>query len=293
METRAFGSTGLRVSALGFGAGQIGGDALSEDDAGRLLNEVLDAGVTLFDTARSYGRSEERIGRHLAHRRDAFVLSTKCGYGVAGVPDWTYDAVARGVDEALARLRTDRIDVMHLHSCPRETLERGDVVRALEDARRAGKIRAAAYSGENEALDYAVDCGAFQSIQCSVNLFDERALDGAIARAAARGMGVIGKRPLANAPWRFAERPVGEYCEAYWERMQSLVPDLRDPDWPSLALRFAAFAPGVSCVIAGTASRRHLESNVAIAREGALPARVAESLRAWFRANDRGWRGEI
>ena len=73
METRAFGNTGLRVSVLGFGAGHVGGDDLSEGEASRLLNEVLDLGVTLIDTARSYGLSEERVGRHLAHRRDAFV----------------------------------------------------------------------------------------------------------------------------------------------------------------------------------------------------------------------------
>src|SRR4051794_27844993 len=111
MAPRDFGTTGLRVSPLGFGAGQIGDDAWSEDDVGRLLNEVVDHGVTLVDTARSYGRSEERIGRHLAHRRRDFVLSTKGGYGVEGAADWSYDAVARGIDESLGRMRTDVIDV--------------------------------------------------------------------------------------------------------------------------------------------------------------------------------------
>src|SRR5579872_6093374 len=98
MITRDFGRTGLRVSALGFGAGQIGGDDLSDAEAERLLLGALDLGVTLIDTARSYGRSEERIGRLLAHRRRDFALSTKGGYGVDGVADWTYDAVARGID---------------------------------------------------------------------------------------------------------------------------------------------------------------------------------------------------
>ena len=60
----------------------VGSDALSEADAGRLLNAALDAGISLIDTARSYGLAEERIGRHLANRRDEYVLSTKVGYGV-------------------------------------------------------------------------------------------------------------------------------------------------------------------------------------------------------------------
>jgi aryl-alcohol dehydrogenase-like predicted oxidoreductase len=297
METRAFGSSGLRVSVLGFGAGQIGGDELSDADAERLLAGALDFGITLIDTARSYGRAEERIGRLLAHRRRDFVLSTKGGYGVEGVGDWTYDAVARGIDEALGRLRTDAIDVFHLHSCPRDTLERGEVVRALDDARHAGKIRVAAYSGENEALDYAATCPSFGSVQCSVNLADQRSLSGAIARARERGLGVIGKRPIANAAWRFTERPRGDYAEVYWERLQSLLPTLRSHDpnaaWGELALRFSAFAPGVSSVIVGTKSLDHLRANVAIVGQGPNAATVDESFRAWFRASDRDWVGQV
>lgn len=69
MERRAFGGTGLVVPALGFGAMQAGSPLLPDDAAGRLLHQALDLGLTLIDTARSYGLSEERIGRHLARRR--------------------------------------------------------------------------------------------------------------------------------------------------------------------------------------------------------------------------------
>jgi len=291
---RDFGKTGLRVSALGFGAGQIGDDAWGEDDVGRLLNEVVDLGVTLIDTARSYGRSEERIGRHLAHRRRDFVLSTKGGYGVEGAADWSSEAVARGIDEALGRMRTDVIDVFHLHSCDRATLERGEVVRALDDARNAGKIRILAYSGENDALDFAVDCGAFGAVQCSVNVADQRSLDGPLARAAARGLGVIGKRPIANAAWRFAERPVGDYAEVYWERLRAMeiAPPAGTP-WPEMALRFSAFAPGVSSVIVGTRDVHHVRSNAALVDRGALPAELVASIRRAFREHDRDWVGQV
>jgi aryl-alcohol dehydrogenase-like predicted oxidoreductase len=293
MQLRDFGATGLRFSALGFGAGAIGGGDLSDDDAGRLLNEVVDLGVTLIDTARSYGQSEERIGRHLAHRRRDLVLSTKGGYGVDGVPDWTYDAVARGIDDALRRLRTDVIDVFHLHSCDRETLARGDVVRALEDARSAGKIRVAAYSGENDALDHAVDA-AFGAIQCSVSLADQRSLAGAVARAEARGIGVIAKRPIANAAWRFAERPRGDYAEVYWERLR--VMELAPPDgmpWAELALRFSAFAPGVGAVIVGSARAAHVRDNAGVLAKGPLPAALEARVRRAFHRHDRGWIGQV
>jgi len=111
---------------------------LPEEAAARLLNHALDLGLTLIDTARSYGLSEERIGRHLARRRDEFVLSTKVGYGIDGIPDWTYDCVVAGVDAARARLRTDVIDIVHLHSCGPGLLEAGEVARALADCAAAG-----------------------------------------------------------------------------------------------------------------------------------------------------------
>jgi aryl-alcohol dehydrogenase-like predicted oxidoreductase len=149
MLQRPFGSTGLTVSALGFGAGQIGGSDLTEDEAARILGAALDLGVTFFDTAPSYGLSEERIGRHLSHRRREIVLSTKGGYGVDGVADWTGEVITRGIEAALGRLRTDAIDVFHLHSCDAATHARDDIRRALEEARRAGKIRVAAYSARS------------------------------------------------------------------------------------------------------------------------------------------------
>ena len=296
METRAFGKTGLRVSVLGFGAGHVGGGEISEDDAGRLLNEALDLGITLIDTAPSYGASEERIGRHLAHRRDDFVLSTKGGYGVPGVADWSAEVITRGVDQALSRMKTDRIDVFHLHSCPRDVLERGDVVEALARARDAGKIQVAAYSGENEALAWAIESGGFGSVQCSVNLCDQGVLENALPACEACGLGVIAKRPIANAAWRFAQRPMGDYAEVNWERLRSMSLETGGMEWLELALRFAAHAPGVASSIVGTRDVAHLRHNAELVAKGPLPMRLFYDIRAEYtlRALESGgWRGEI
>jgi aryl-alcohol dehydrogenase-like predicted oxidoreductase len=146
---RGFGDTGLVVSPLGFGAGEIGDAQLDEHEAETLLRTAVELGVTLIDTARSYGLSEQRIGRYLAPIRDRVVLSTKIGYGIDGVPDWTAECIARGIERALGLLATDRIDIVHLHSCPVEILARGEVIAALLAARDAGKLRCAAYSGDN------------------------------------------------------------------------------------------------------------------------------------------------
>lgn len=293
MDHRPFGNTGVTVPILGFGAGHIGDPAMEEAEAGRLLHGALDLGVTLIDTARSYGLSEERIGRHLAGRRDEFVLSTKVGYGIPGYEDWTGPVIVAGVDAALGRLRTDRIDVVHLHSCPIDVLERGDVVAALQATVATGKVRVAAYSGDNAPLEWAITSGAFGSIEVSVNLVDQRAIERALPAAGERGLGVIAKRPAANAPWRFAERPAAGDIALYWERWHALGLDPGPYDWTELSLRFAAWQEGVHCAIVGTSRLEHLRRNVEQVGKGPLPTEMVEAIRAAFRLHGAGWEGQI
>ena len=276
---RAFGNTGLTVSAIGLGAGPLGDAALAEADVGSLLHGAVDRGVTLIDTARGYGLSEERIGRHLGARRHELVLSTKVGYGIPGVPDWTGRCILAGVDAALARLRTDVIDLVFLHSCPLDVLERGEVIEALHQAQRAGKLRVPGYSGDNAELAWAVRSGAFGAIETSVNLVDGWSLANVLPEAQRRGLGVIAKRPLANAPWRYRERPTRDDLRVYWDRFQALGVDPRGLSWPALALRFVAAQPLVHSALVGTTRLAHLEEDLALFADGPLEAEVEGAIR--------------
>ena len=293
LPRRPLGRTGLTVSLLGLGAGRIGGPETGDADVDRLLGTAAELGVTLVDTARSYGASEERLGRALQGRRQAFVLSTKLGYGVPGVPDWTGASVEGGVDGALQRLRTEVIDVVHLHSCPREVLERGEVIDALHRAVLAGKVRVAAYSGENEALAWAVRSGAFGSIQCSVSLVDQGVLSVTAPEAAARGLGVLAKRPLGNAPWRFDQRPEAQDVAEAWERFRALALDPAGEPWDALAARFSAFAPGVSSILLGTATPAHLISVARALGDGPLPPETVSAIQAAHARVGPAWPGRI
>lgn len=290
---RPLGATGLTVSPLGFGAGGIGDPATPEDEVARLLGAALDLGFSLIDTARSYGLSEERIGRHIGRRRKEFVLSTKVGYGVPGVADWTGPAVAAGIDAALVKLRTEVLDVVHLHSCPLDVLRNGGVVGPLRRAVDAGKVRAVAYSGDNAPLEWAALEGPFDCLQTSVNLFDQRGLEHAVPAAAARGIGVIAKRALGNAPWRFASRPAGNEAEPYWDRMVAMrLPDFGiAPD--ELAIRFSAFAPGVATALVASGSPNHLRAVAGAVAKGPLPGDVVRAIRAAFRLHGAAWEGRI
>ncbi|WP_309572868.1 aldo/keto reductase [Deinococcus sp.] len=297
MEQREFGNTGLKVSVLGLGTGQIGDARHSEDLAGTLMNRALDYGVTLVDTARGYGLSEERIGRHLSWRRDDFILSSKGGYGVDGANDWTPGAIRLGIEQALARLHVDWIDIFHLHSCPLDVLHRGELLGALDDAREAGLIRVAAYSGDNDALHHAATSGRFGSVETSVNLADQWSAQQILPLARGAGLGVIAKRPIANAAWQYAERPAGQYAETYWERLGILdlngVRQGAGLEWDEFALRFSAYTPGVHCAIVGTASIDNLERDIQLAQKGPLPLDVLTHVQAAWDAHGKGWGGEI
>ncbi len=292
MIRRDFGRTGLRVSVLGLGAGQIGQDFVTERLAADVIDTALGVGITLIDTARGYGTSEEHLGALLGSRRDQVVLSTKGGYGVDGISDWTPEAVRRGIDQSLARLRTDRIDIYHLHSCPMTPTLRDDLIAVLHESRDAGKVLVPAYSGDNQHLAAAIGSHGFGSIETSVNIADQWSLHHAIMDAVALGLGVIAKRPGANNVWRYSERPVGVYGETYWRRLHQLAYEVdMAPD--EFALRFAAFAPGVSSAIVGTADPGHVRRNAELVARGPLPSDVMLHVDQRWREVGSDWSGEV
>jgi aryl-alcohol dehydrogenase-like predicted oxidoreductase len=206
MERRAFGRTGMHVAALGFGAAEIGFENTDDHTVNRLLAEALDLGVNVIDTAAMYLDSEEKIGRYLRGNRDRVMLFTKCGRHpssrnalsgllalVRGKPRksfvgadehdplvWHPRVLERNIEQSLFRLKTDRIDLIQLHTCSEVILRRGEVIEVLQRARQAGKVRHIGYSGDGEAALFAVRCGHFEALQTSINVADQDVQFGAI-----------------------------------------------------------------------------------------------------------------
>ena len=131
MQRHSFGKTGLEVSILGFGGAPVGFLETEQREVTEILNNLLDQGVNLIDTAAGYDGSEVMIGKTISHRRDDFILVSKCGRAMDGIVGeaWSAACVTNTVDRALARLQTDHLDVMLLHSCDLETLQRGRRLR--------------------------------------------------------------------------------------------------------------------------------------------------------------------
>ena len=308
MEYRTLGRTGLRVSILGFGGSELGWDKVPQGDVDRLLGSALDAGLNVLDTATCYFDSEEKLGRALAGRpRDGYHLFTKCGHA-AGLPfeDWTPEVVAPSVERSLRRLGTDHVDLVQLHSCAAETLRRGDLIDALQRVRDAGKTRFIGYSGDGEDARYAVACGAFDTLQTSLNLADQEPRHLTLPLARARGMGVIAKRPLANVAWRIGRPPEDGhedtvldkqgYGDTYAHRLQKLDYGFLEGELQeavAMALRFTLSVEGVHTAIVGTTRPGRWEQNARHLAAGPLPPDVFEAITArWDEVAEPDWTGQ-
>jgi aryl-alcohol dehydrogenase-like predicted oxidoreductase len=304
MTRQPFGKTGYTVSVLGFGSAPAAYLGADQQRWGKLLNLMLDAGVNVIDTAASYPGSEEMIARTVGHRRNEFVLVSKCGGKLPDMPDtaWSPELIAKTVDRSLANLNTDHIDVMLLHSCSLEKLQSGGVIEPLLEARDAGKIRFVGYSGDNEPAAYAATLPDIAVMEISVNITDQVNIDKVLPACRQNNLGVLAKRPIANAAWKEITDQQGlyrNYAKTYTDRLaqMKLTPaDLGFPPdaWPEIALRFTLSVPGVHCAIIGTQNPENAKANIALAGKGALPDEVMTKIRdAFKRANPNGtWTGQ-
>ena len=307
MKKVTFGKTGLEVSILGFGAGPIGYLNTDRERVGNILNLLLDAGVNVIDTAASYLGAEEAIGNSVAHRRREYVLVSKCGQSFPDLPGeaWSAQVISATIDRSLRRLKTERLDVMLLHSCDLATLKKGEAVGALVKARDAGKIRFAGYSGDNEAAAYAAGLPELAVIEMSISIADQANLDAVLPIARRNNLGVIAKRPIANAAWKDPSDQPGmyaNYASEYHRRLKAMninpaelgLPADPAEAWPELALRFTLSHPGVHTAIIGTTNPQNARANIAAAERGPLPPEVVQRIREAFHNADpqRQWKGQ-
>lgn len=289
----------MKVSRLGVGLSEIGSLSLDQTaSAARVLNTALDNGINFFDTAACYGNSEELVGRAVGERRNEFFLSTKAGH-VAGDyvgRSWTAETVRDSIERSLRRLQTDHLDVVHLHSCGIQVLERGDVIQALQDAKQAGKTRYIGYSGDNESAVWAVESGLFDTLQTSYNLVDQQARGQLLPRAEEQGMGIIAKRPIANAAWG-AETSPSSYADEYHRRAQIMADEGPIPGAPAdpilLALSFTLGHEAIDTAIVGTTNPEHMGANIRLVERALrIPEEANEELRRRFDELGAGWSQE-
>lgn len=285
LTKRTLGRTGLEVTQLGYGAMEVrgsriwGGRPVTEAQADSILNAVLDAGINFIDTANDYGRSEEFIGKFLSHRRDEFVLATKCGCTVVHKDEntddtphiWTRENLFRGLHESLERMKTDYVDIMQLHNPSVEQTEQGDLVAALQEMKQQGKVRWIGCSSTLPHITTYIASGVFDVFQIPYSGL-ERQHENIISDAARNGAGIIDRGGVARG-----EPGVGLGGGDRWAKFDAAnLDELREEGESRTAflLRFLLSHPDIHTTIVGTLIPDHLRENVAIAERGPLSAEV-------------------
>ncbi|NJD18440.1 MAG: aldo/keto reductase [Gemmatimonadetes bacterium] len=298
MEYRAFGSTDLTVSAVGFGAWAIGGPAMAgstaigwgpTDDAESrdALRRAFEEGITFYDTADFYGlgRSERLIGEVFGNSRDV-VVATKVGHRIAGDGSLFVDYSGRWIREAcqasLKRLGRDAIDLYQLHSARMAHLEQGECIEAMERLREEGLIRHWGLSlntfSPGPEAGFLLDRGLGSGLQLVLNLLNRRALP-VVERARQAGVGVIARMALQfglltgtmprgrtftegdHRAFRLNDEIIGKtlaLLEPFWRERAEV-----GVTPTQAALTYAASVPGVSTVIPGIRTPAQAEQNAA------------------------------
>lgn len=291
LERRTFGRTGLEVTALGYGAMELRGPRiwsgrdLTDDQADRILNAVLDAGINFIDTAYDYGRSEEYIGRFISRRRDEYYLATKCGCTVVDAGDhdetphvWTRENITVRLEESLRRMKTDYVDLLQLHNPSVEQVEQGDLVQVLKDLQAAGKTRWIGCSSTLPHLATYVAWGVFDAFQIPYSALERRHEEW-ISRASETGAGIIIRGGVARgAPDDAGLGAIDRW--AVWEKAS--LDELWSPGESRTAflLRYTLSHPGLDTTIVGTLQPEHLQQNIEQAMAGPLsPDIYAEAKR--------------
>src|SRR5437588_7081327 len=299
MEKRRLGKTDMDVSVLGFGGAEIGFESASPEAVEKLLKSALDAGLNVVDTGECYRGSEELIGQAVSDRREDFYLFTKCGHphGMESSANWSQASLLQSIERSLRRLKTDRLDIVQLHSCSESELRKGEASKALQTARERGYTRYIGYSGDSRAAHFAVECGAFDTLQVSISIADQEAIELTVPLAREKQMGVIAKRPVANVAWKTGHRPMDSYHHEYWERLRKLNYDfLQRSDQEkaiAIALRFTLSVPGVHTAIVGTTKPERGQENARLLESRPLHQNEYNAIRErWDVIAPKTWIGQ-
>jgi aryl-alcohol dehydrogenase-like predicted oxidoreductase len=298
IETRPLGRTGTDVTILGYGAmelrGAPRGPAIEDEEAGRVLNAVLDGGINLIDTSIDYGRSEELIGKFIGHRRDEYFLASKCGCPlnpsqVATPPfahDYSEQNIRAGIERSLLRLGTDRLDLLQVHMSPsRAQMETDHTIGTLLALRDEGKVRFIGMSGILPNLTDHIAMGVFDVFQIPYSVV-QREHEDLITAAVDAGAGTLIRggaargAPADDKGWQ--QGPLGLAEGEGKRRWESAGIDdlLGDMGRLEFVLRFTLSHPGLSSTIVGTSNVDHLRANLAFAEKGPLPSDVYASVKS-------------
>ncbi len=304
MEYVTLGRTGLSVSVMGLGAGghsRLGQQTgRSEAESVALVQRALELGVNFIDTAEAYG-TEAIVGRAMEGQpRDQVILSTKKTITRDGEVI-TADELARGLEASLQRLRTDYVDIYHLHGVREQHYDtaRDRLVPALQKLREQGKLRflgiTEAFSADpgHHMLSRAVQDDCWDVVMVGFNILNQSARERVLVHTNAKQIGVLAMFAVRQALSR-PEKLRQTIAELLQQRLVDAgTVDQNDPlgflvqdgsalSIPDAAYRFCRAEPGIHVVLSGTGNVQHLEENIASILRPPLPERHRQQLMQMF-----------
>ena len=280
MHYRELGKTGVKVSEIGMGCNRLGGESMTPEGWVALVSYALDLGVTVFDTAPSYGwgKSEETLGQAIGNRGDVLIASKVSRDRESGEKDFSPERMLASVEASLQRLQRDCIDILQLHSPSLEDLETYAWAEAMDRLKAQGKIRFAGVSINDAASGrWLLERGLVQELQVAYNMIDPQVGQEVFPLAQAQGVGILVRMPMARGilTGKFApgqEVDAGHRAALMGERVPDMVEKAEDfrplaeeagitmGQW---ALRYSITPAAVSAAIPGARTRQQLEQNVA------------------------------
>ncbi|MEC3878593.1 aldo/keto reductase [Parapedobacter sp. 10938] len=292
MRKRPLGSTGIQVSEIAFGGVEIGmpyGIGKNEmphpQESIGLLREAFASGINFFDTARLYGQSEQLMGKAFSGIRNDIVLCTKCVHfkkddGTIPKVKELHRIVHQSLQESLAALQTDYIDVFMLHLADLEILSNEDVLRIFSDLRTSGCVRTIGVSVYTaEETQYAIHSGAWDVIQLPFNLLNQQ--HGRYFRDAYElGIGIVVRSALMQGLLSDGVSPSHEALQPVNERILQYREIARANQWglAEMATKFALDVPQVSAVLVGIDRMDYLQEALAVANGKEMPAALHGAL---------------
>jgi len=315
MEYRNFGKDHIRISEVGLGCWQIGGNwsRVDESDALAILRTAVEHGITFLDTANVYGagRSEQIIGRFLKEACSAEIfVATKVGRGEMYPENYTERGIREDVEASLSRLGVDALDLVQTHCVPSGIMRSGEIFEWLETMVGEGKIKriGASVETDDEANLLLENLDTLYSLQMIFNVFRQKPIETVFDKAKAKKVGIIARVPLASgvlsgkfnkdtafeetdhrnfnrdgAAFNVGETFAGVPFEKGVEFAQAI--EKIKPDTLSLsemALRWILDHEAVSVVIPGASRTEQAADNARVSQLPRLSDEVHEKLKALY-----------
>jgi aryl-alcohol dehydrogenase-like predicted oxidoreductase len=321
MQTRSFGASGLRCSAIGFGTWALGSDWWGpHDDPDELIARALELGVTFFDTAQTYGQglNEELVGAALARTgvpRGEFQLATKFGYvidsertahGESERPqDFSPGHMRKALEASLRRLRTDYLDLYQLHNPRMDAIESDDLFAELEAVKAEGKIRHYGVAlgpkiGWRDEGVVALERRDIASLQTVYNLLEQEPGSEFLELAERRGAGVLARVPTSSGlleghltpESRFEGNDHRRHRPRSWlleglqkvDQLAFLTRD-RERTLAQAAYQFILAQPAIGCAVHTINTRAQLEEWAAAADVAPLDEGELRAIDELYRSN--------